>query len=290
MKLFGSHTSTAPGKGMGASQGDGAAQELDLGDALAEMSFIDHLEELRWRLWKGFGGILIGAIICGIFDRFIIDVVLLGPTKPDFFIYQIFGFDATPLVLQNRTITGQFFAYWGSVVFVGIIVGSPIFIYQLWKFIEPGLYPSEKKGMRFASVFATGFFILGILFGYCVITPMALQFFANFTISDAIINEFDITKYFGMVTMWVFGVGILWELPVVMYFLAKVGLVSAEVLRKGRKYALIVILILAAIITPPDPISQLLVAFPMLLLYELSILISARVERRRARQLKKALE
>lgn len=290
MKLFGSHTFTAPEKTLPAAQGDGATQDLAFEEGLLEMSFLDHLEELRWRLWKGLGGILLGAIVCGIFDEFVIDLILLGPTKPDFFMYHVFGFDATPLVLQNRTITGQFFAYWGSVVAVGAIIGSPIFIYQAWKFIEPGLYPSEKKGMRFASVFATGFFILGILFGYCVITPMALQFFANFTISDQIINEFDITKYFGMVTMWVFGVGVLWELPVVMYFLSKVGLVSADILRKGRKYSLIVILILAAILTPPDPVSQLLVAFPMLGLYELSIFISTKVERRRERQLNKALK
>lgn len=290
MKLFGSQTSAAPGKTLPPSQGDGATQDLDLGEGLLEMSFLDHLEELRWRLLKGLGGIILGAVICGVFDKFVIDQILLGPTKSDFFMYHVFGFDATPLVLQNRTITGQFFAYWGSVVAVGAIIGSPIFIYQLWKFIEPGLYPSEKRGMRFASVFATGFFILGILFGYCVITPMALQFFANFVISDQIVNEFDITRYFGMVTMWVFGVGVLWELPVVMYFLSKVGLVSAEILRKGRKYSLIVILILAAVLTPPDPISQLLVSLPMLLLYELSIVISAKVEKRRERQLRKAQE
>jgi len=290
MKFFGSRTSTAPAKPLPPAQGDGAAQELDLSGDLLEMSFLDHLEELRWRLLKGIGGILLGAIVCGIFDRFVIDQILLGPTKPEFFIYQLMGFDATPLVLQNRTITGQFFAYWGSVVAVGAIIGSPIFIYQVWKFVEPGLYPSEKKGMRFASLFAAGFFVLGVLFGYGVLTPLALQFFANFVISDQIINEFDITKYFGMVTMWVFGVGVLFELPVIMYFLSKVGLVSAGVLRKGRKYSLVVILILAAIMTPPDPISQIIVAIPMLLLYELSIKIATRVEKRRERELKAALE
>lgn len=290
MKLFGSHTSPAPEKSLPPAQGDGSTAELSLPESLAEMSFLDHLEELRWRILKGLGGVIVGAIICGIFDEFVIDQILLGPTYSDFFMYELFGFDARALDLQNRTITGQFFAYWGSVIFVGVVLGSPILIYQLWKFIEPGLYPSEKKGMRFASAFATAFFIMGILFGYCVITPMALQFFANFVISPQIVNEFDITKYFGMVSMWVFGVGVLFELPVVMYFLAKVGMVNAELLRKGRKYALIIILILAAVLTPPDPISQILVALPMMGLYELSIIISTKVEKRRERELKKALE
>lgn len=290
MSLFGSRTSSTADKTLPAAQGDGASEEFDLSEALKEMSFLDHLEELRWRILKGLGGIIVGAIVAGMFDDFIIDQVLLGPTYPDFFMYQIFGFDAKPLDLLNRTITGQFFAYWGAVIVVGVILGSPIFIYQLWKFIEPGLYPDEKKGMRFASVFATGFFIIGILFGYCIITPMALQFFANFVISDQIVNQFDITKYFGMVTMWVFGVGLLFELPVVMYFLAKIGLVNSEVMRKSRKYAFIGVLIVAAVMTPPDPVSQLLIALPMMGLYELSIWISKKVERQREKEMKKALE
>jgi len=291
MNLFGSRTSTALAKTEPSPQGDGASNEVLVPDSLlSEMSFLDHLEELRWRIFKGLGGVLAGSIICAFFADFVIDQILLGPTHADFFMYELFAFDATPLVLQNRTITGQFFAYWGSVVVVGIVLGSPVLLYQMWKFIEPGLYPSEKRGLRFSSVFATFFFILGILFGYCIITPLALQFFAKFVISPQIINEFDITKYFGMVTMWVFGVGVIFELPVVMYFLARVGLVTADFLRKGRKFALIIILIIAAVLTPPDVISQTLVAIPMMGLYELSIYISSVVERRRERELKKALQ
>lgn len=291
MNLFGSRTSTALEKTAPSAQGDGSTTDLMAPDGtLLEMSFLDHLEELRWRIFKGLGGVLMGSIICAFFADFVIDRILLGPTHEDFFMYQWFGFDATPLVLQNRTITGQFFAYWGSVIVVGIIIGSPIMLYQMWKFIEPGLYPSEKRGLRFSSAFATFFFILGILFGYCIITPLALQFFAKFVISPQIINEFDITKYFSMVTLWVFGVGVIFELPVVMYFLARVGLVTADFLRRGRKFALIAILIIAAVLTPPDVISQTLVAIPMMGLYELSIYISSVVERRRARELKAALE
>ncbi|MEX0747289.1 MAG: twin-arginine translocase subunit TatC [Rhodothermales bacterium] len=290
MRLFGSGGSPTTDKALPSSQGDGSAQDVRRPDALLpEMSFLDHLEELRWRIFKGLGGVVLGSVICAYYADFVIDQILLGPTHAEFFMYRIFGFEATELVLQNRTITGQFFAYWGSVVFVGAVIGSPIFLYQAWKFLEPGLYPTERKGMRFASFFATMFFILGILFGYCIVTPMALQFFANFVISPQIVNEFDIIKYFSMVSMWVFGIGVLFELPIVMYFLSKIGLVTAAFLRKGRKYALIIILIIAALITPPDVVSQILTAIPLLGLYELSIYISVVVERNRERELQKAL-
>lgn len=254
------------------------------------MSFLDHLEDLRWALIKGIGGLLGATVVAVFFRHWIIENILLGPKKPDFFMYRVLGIQAREFVLQNRTITGQFFADIGTVIAVGVIIGSPIFVYYMWKFIEPGLYPGEKSGLRFASVFATFFFMLGISFGYCIITPLALQFFAHYEISPEISNEFDINKYFGMITFWSFGVGALFELPVVIYFLAKLGLVNPVILRRFRKYALIVTLILGAIFTPPDPISQVLVAMPLLLLYELSIHIAVVVERRQARALKEALE
>ncbi len=268
-------------------QGDGAGP---MPAAMVEMSFLDHLEDLRWSLIKGLGGVLVATVVCSFFSDWVIDVLLLGPTKPGFFMYQIFGIEANDIVLQNRTITGQFFAYWGTVLVVGLVVGSPILVFYLWRFIEPGLYPNERKGLRFASFFATFFFMLGISFGYCIITPLALQFFANFTISDQIINEFDITKYFSMVVMWSLGVGLLFELPVVVYFLAKMGILTPEVMIKARKYALIVIFILAAFLTPPDPISQVLVALPMLGLYQASIYVARVVSQRREREMRRALE
>ncbi len=290
MKRFG--TRTADKKLPAGMQGDGAAHapETPAQAEMAEMSFLDHLEELRWALIRGLGGILAVTVVATFFRHWIIEHILLGPKKPDFFMYKLFGIEATEFVLQNRTITGQFFADIGTVIAVGVVLGSPIFVYSMWRFIEPGLYPNERSGLRFAAVFATFFFMLGIAFGYLVITPLALQFFANYSISSEIQNEFDITKYFSMVTFWSFGVGILFELPVVIYFLAKLGIATPVMLRRFRKYALIVTLILGAIFTPPDPISQVLVAMPLLLLYELSIHIAAVVERRQARALKKALE
>ncbi|MGI9174505.1 MAG: twin-arginine translocase subunit TatC [Rhodothermales bacterium] len=291
-KLFRSRTPSAldqaPPPGGDGSAGPDGVKTFDA-DA-AEMSFLEHLEDLRWTIFRALGGVVITTILSAFFRRWIIDALLLGPTYADFFMYRVFGVDATDVVLQNRTINGQFFADWGAVLAVGIIIGSPLVVYSIWRFIEPALYPNEKKGLRFASAFATLFFVLGILFGYLVITPLALQFFNQYSISSQIINEFDITRYFSLVLTWAFGVGLLFELPVVVYFLSKLGLVTPAVLRGARKYALIVILVVGAFLTPPDPISQILVALPMLALYEGSIWISGVVEKRRERELRKALE
>ncbi|MFT4606128.1 MAG: sec-independent protein translocase protein TatC [Rhodothermales bacterium] len=258
-------------------------------EPLSEMGFLDHLEELRWMLMKMGIGVVLCTVAAFFFRTWIINELLLGPKDPDFFMYGVFGIDAVEFVLQNRNITGQFFADIGTVFAVGIILGSPIAVFQMWRFIEPGLYPSEKQGLRFAAVFATFFFVLGISFGYLVITPLALQFFAQYSISPEITNEFDISRYFSMITFWAFGAGILFELPVVIYFLAKMGIATPELLRKSRKWALITCLVLGAFFTPPDPLSQVLVAMPLLLLYELSIFIAAAVEKNRDKAMAEAL-
>ena len=253
-----------------------------------EMPFLDHLEELRWRILKGLAAIVACSAFCLLFADWIIDDVLLAPTKMSFFMYEVFGIDPEPIVLQNRTITGQFFAYIGTVIAVGVLMGLPVVLYQAWAFVQPGLYESERHGLRFSAIFATAFFVLGASFGYLILTPLALQFFAGFQISESIVNEFDISRYFSMVLTWCFGTAILFELPVLVYFLASLGMVTAALLRAVRKYALIIILVLSAFFTPPDPMSQIIVAAPLLLLYEGSIWLTALVERRRARAERKA--
>ena len=181
-------------------------------------------------------------------------------------------------------------AHLGTIAAVGFIVGSPVVVYNIWRFIAPGLYPNERVGMRFSTAFATFFFVSGIAFGYLVLTPLALQFFANYQISDAIVNQFDITRYFSMVTIWAFGTGVMFELPVVIFFLSKLGIITPEGLRKYRRYAYLGILIVAALFTPPDAISQIIVAIPIALLYEVSIVISRVVNLRRDREIAAALE
>ena len=266
-------------------QGDGVPHAEASPHQQGVMSFLDHLEELRWTLIKAGAGVLVAIIACSFFSEWIVDRVLIGPTRPDFIMYRVLGLEPESLALLNRTITGQFFADIGTIIIVGIIAGSPVVVYYLWKFIEPALYPSEKKGMRFSAVFATFFFLLGVAFGYFILTPLALQFFAQYTLSDQIVNQFDIMTYFSMVAFWALGTGLLFELPVVVYFLAKVGILTPEVMREYRKYALIAVLAVAAFLTPPDPISQIIVALPLLGLYELSIYVAKWVTRNRAEEL-----
>ncbi len=209
----------------------------------------------------------------------------MAPTRTSFFMYDVLSIDPVNVVLQNRTITGQFFAYFGTVLATGLVLGSPIVVYQLWKFIEPGLYKTERKSLRFASLFATAFFVTGISFGYLVLSPIALQFFAQFSVSDSILNEFDISKYFGMLLTWSFGTGLLFELPVVVSILAHLGILTEVMLKTGRRFAIVIILVLAGFFTPPDPLSQIILAVPMLLLYELSVVLTRRIERTRLKRL-----
>jgi len=264
-------------------QGDGAAGEAAAPDRQGVMPFLDHLEELRWTLIKAGAGVLTTTVLCAFFSEWIVNQVLIGPTRSNFFMYNLLGMNPEEINLLNRTITGQFFADIGTIVVVGLVAGSPVIVYYLWKFIEPALYPSEKSGMRFAAAFAAFFFLLGIAFGYLILTPLALQFFAQYTLSPQIENHFDIMTYFSMVSFWAVGTGLLFELPVVVYFLAKVGILTPDAMRAYRKYALLTVLAVGAFLTPPDPISQIIVALPLLGLYELSIYIAVWVTRKQRR-------
>lgn len=268
-------------------QGDGAPGADTLAAALGEMSFIDHLEDLRWAIFRGLIGLAAAVAVCAFFSDWIIEELLMGPTRPSFFMYELLGIDAKELDLLNRSLPGQFFVHIGAVLSAGVVIGSPAIVYSIWRFIEPGLYAHEKQGLRFASFFATAFFALGIAFGYLIIATLAIQFFAHYSISEQIVNEFDVTKYFSMLVWWSFGTGILFELPVVIYFLAKLGIATPEGLKKARKYAFIVVLVLGAFFTPPDPLSQVLVAAPLMLLYEVSIKVAGVVQRRERKRLAK---
>jgi sec-independent protein translocase protein TatC len=246
-----------------------------------EMSFLDHLEELRRRILKGLIGLAVGVVIAGIFSDFFIDVVLLGPAKKDFFIYGWLGIDAVDLTFQNRNLPGQFFTYWGLLFSVGLVIGSPAFFYQMWMFIEPALETTERRNVHGIVFFISAMFAIGILFGYLVLTPFALQFFANFTISDFVRNDFDINAYFTSVAMWALACGFIFQIPFISYILSKVGLLTPDFLRKYRRFAIVTCFILGGILTPPDPVSQFLVAIPLLLLYQIGIWISTVVNRRR---------
>lgn len=228
-----------------------------------EMTFLEHLEELRWRIIKSAIGILIGSVIIGIFINWIMDYILLLPalkTNP-------------PLKLQNIKPFGQFTLYMEVIIVGGIIVSIPNIIYQFWKFIEPALKPGESKYIKSIVIFSSVCFLSGIVFAYFIILPSALEFFANFG-SSVISNNIAIDEYFSFIISTMLAAGIVFELPMVSFFLSKIGILKPEFMRKYRKHSVIVILLLAGILTPsPDITSQLLLAVPLLILYEISIFI-----------------
>jgi sec-independent protein translocase protein TatC len=257
-------------------------------DRTTDMSFLDHLEELRWRIIKGLAGVGVGIIIAVFFGDFLVDKVMLGPTKSDFIVYDLLGLDAIDLTIQSRKLPGQFFTYWGTIIVFGGILGSPVFFYQMWAFVEPAMETSEKWKTLGHTVFITFFFLLGIAFGYFILVPFALQFFSQFQISDAIHNDFDINEYFSSLTMWVISCGIIFQLPVLSYFLSKFGLLTPEFLKQYRRHAIIFCFIVAAFLTPPDPVSQVLIAIPLILLFQLSVWVSRLGVRKRNKELEQA--
>lgn len=258
-----------------------------------QMSFLDHLEELRWHIIRSFGAILIFGIAAFLMKDFVWGILILGPTKPDFWTYEMFckvssaiGSDAfcideMPFIIQSRKMTGQFSMHIVSSVVIGLIVAFPYAFWEIWRFVSPGLYENERKLSRGAVFFVSLLFSLGVLFGYFLVTPISVNFLGNYQVDETILNEFDITSYVSIVITLVLACGLLFQLPIVVYFLSKAGVISPEMLVKYRRHAIVVILIIAALVTPPDPITQLLVTFPLLLLYQVSIYISKVVVRKR---------
>lgn len=251
----------------------------------AEMPFLDHLEELRWRIIKGFIGMGIGAILAFVFSEWILMNILLGPARSDFIVYQWFGIDAIDLTLQSRKLPGQFFTYVGTLIMFGVVVGAPTLFYQVWAFIKPALDENEVNSSRFAVFFISLLFFLGVAFGYFILTPFALQFFTNFSISDLVRNDFDINEYFSSLAMWVLACGIIFQLPMISYFFSRIGVLTPEFLRKYRRHSIVAIFILAAFVTPPDPVSQGLVGIPLMGLYEIGIWVSKVAVRRRNKEI-----
>lgn len=263
-----------------------------------EMSFLEHLEELRWHVVRSLGAVLLFTIGAFITAPWIFHHIIFAPARVDFptFVWlcnlgEFFGMgnsmcvEEIPFKVQSRFMTGQFSMHIISSFVIGIIAAFPYITWELWRFIKPGLYPREKKSSRGAVAAISFLFLSGVLFGYYIMSPVMISFLANYQISDMIVNEFDITSYVGTVVGVVFGSGVLFQLPVVIFFLTKVGIVTPEYLRKYRKHAIVIILIVGAIVTPTaDPLSQSLISVPLYLLYEISIVISAAVMRNKLKQ------
>ncbi|MCW8804747.1 MAG: twin-arginine translocase subunit TatC [Ignavibacteriaceae bacterium] len=227
-----------------------------------EMSFLDHIEELRWRIVYSLIGILLFTIVAWIFIDPLVEIVLLKPARDA---------DAS---LQNLRPFGQLFLYVQVAIIVGIVASLPNIFYQLWKFIAPALRKRERKYIIWIVFFSTFCFLAGIAFAYFIMLPLAMKFAAQFG-SEAIKNEFSIEEYMSIIISVMLAAGVVFELPMVSFFLSKLGILTPKFMRKYRRHAIVIILILAAILTPgADPVSQVILAVPLVLLYEISIFIS----------------
>lgn len=252
-----------------------------------EMSFLDHLEELRWHLIRIIIAIVVIGGIAFVSSKFIFDQIIFAPLDMSFPTYDFlcktanfiaietsFCNDKIPLILQNRTMAGQFSADIWTAVLGGFILAFPYVIFELWRFISPGMHANERRHSKGFIIISSILFFIGVLFGYFIVCPLSINFLANYQISAKVDNQIDISSYIGLVRASVLASGLIFELPIIIYFLTKIGLVTPEFLKKYRKYALVIVLILSAIITPPDIASQIIVAIPILILYQVSIYIS----------------
>ncbi len=238
------------------------------------MSFLDHLEEIRWRLIRAGAAFLVVTILCAYFADFLVNVVLIGPLKQS----------GPDIVLQNLVPYGQLSLYMQVVLFSGFVLSFPVIVYQIWKFVEPGLHESERKASKFIILFISLCFFTGLAFGYFVFLPISLKFFAGFG-SSLIKNNIAVQDYVSFFLGTLLTAGIVFELPFVSYILSKVGLLTPAFMRFYRRHAIVVMLIIAAVVTPStDMVTQMVIAVPMILLYELSIFISADVQRKKNRQ------
>ncbi len=264
------------------------------------MSFLDHVEELRWCLIRSIIGVLIGAIVAFLARKFIFDTVIFGPIKKNFVTYEFFckigrlvGIESEfcdpnfNFILQSREMSDLFSVHIWTSITVGFVVAFPWVLWQFWKFISPGLKTKERQYSTGFILVSSVLFFIGVVFGYYVIAPLSVHFMLTYELSDFVETQPSIQSYVAYIRASSLASGILFELPIIIYFLTKIGLATPAGMRKGRKFALVAILIVAAIITPPDIASQVIVAIPVLLLYEISIYISKFVLKRDERRKRK---
>ncbi|MDX2306597.1 MAG: twin-arginine translocase subunit TatC [Microscillaceae bacterium] len=251
-----------------------------------EMSFLDHLEVLRWHLIRSIVAIGVFTIVAFANSKIIFGTIILGPSKADFWTYRQLCYIAEwmgskslcigqNITLINIHLGGQFFMHITSSVVIGLVCAFPYFFWEMWRFIKPGLYKKERKAAQGATFFVSLLFLTGVLFGYYIVAPLSINFLVNYDLGVA--NQITLTNFVSTLTALVLACGLLFQLPLVAFFLAQIGILTPEMMRKYRRHAIVVILIVAGVITPPDVMSQILVAVPLTILYEMSITIVKRV-------------
>jgi sec-independent protein translocase protein TatC len=266
------------------------------GTSKTDMSFIEHLDELRKHLFRSVIAVVIGAITIAYFNDFIIKHILMGPTHPSFATYtylcklgHYLGFDKTlcleqiTVKMQSNTVAGQFNVFMSIVLIGGFIIAFPYIFWQFWKFLKPALKANEIKNTSNVIFWVSMLFFIGILFGYFVVAPYTIHFFSSFTLDDNIENIWTIASYFNTIVPLILGSGIAFQLPLVLFFLAKIDIVTSKFLKKYRRHAILIIVILVSIITPPDMLSTIICSIPLVILYEISIILCSRVERKKAK-------
>ncbi len=265
----------------------------------SEMSFLDHVEELRWHLVRSSMAVFAFGIIAFLMKGFIFNKILFAPKDPSFITYRFFchvsrffGADGLciteiPFQFQSLEMAEQFSVHIWTSITAGFIMAFPFIVWEFWKFLSPGLYEKERKNAKSFIIISSFLFFLGVLFGYYVITPLSVNFLGNYSVSNMVARNIKIGSYISLIRSTVLASGLIFELPIIMFFLTKMGIVTPDFLKTYRKHALVVVLVLAAVITPPDIISQVIVAIPIMGLYEISIYISKVVVKR---ELKKEKE
>jgi sec-independent protein translocase protein TatC len=261
-----------------------------------EMSFLEHLEQLRWHLVRASAAVVVGAVFVFINAEFILDKILFAPKNASFITNRVFAwvarrFDAPDLAINtlpfnivNYDMAGQFTTNISIAMIGGIVIAIPYIFWEFWSFIKPALYEKERKHASGAVFYTTFLFMMGILFGYYLIVPLSTHFFGSYRISAEVPNLINLNSYISSVTTIILGSGIVFELPIIIYFLSKVGLISSGFLKTYRKHAYVLLLLLAAVITPPDVFSMLLVSGPLILLYELGVILSKGIEKKKVNE------
>ena len=268
---------------------EGEKKELPPPDVEKEMSFLEHLEELRWHLIRAAIATIVIAIVVFLLKDQVISL-LYGPRNQDFLTYRfackyLGAFCQIPeLLIIPREVGERFFVHLRVSLWLGLVVAFPYVFWEFWRFIKPGLYPNERKAARGIVFVCSALFFIGVLFGYFIVAPFAITFLASYSFGDDTAQSSTLSSYVSYMTMITVPTGIIFELPIVAYFLGKVGLVSSNMLKRFRRHAIVVIFILAALITPPDLITQFLIGVPLIGLYEVGIWIVRRIEKKEEKE------